>query len=437
MSREHVNILRSEIKSETATDQATYEVYRKKIIRTFMDTVEGDKRHDYDSRLIREFNQRCDQLGFDATVQINPKNAGLTYTGNFDGIPALPAGNELLNENFTGNIPQFGSSPGEYSFLIENYNGHIIGPASADYSDTQISGWYFHSPMFTNTSNYQSLMLAQLISKESYNLVETGQLLGYGDFMQNRVLKLFGQNDALASPGADSDFNSTLNRLIFNFVPSVTPITMMGNTAGAPGLNDFQTGYWCRYDLTFNFGGGSLSPVIPPNTTGISFGCYVKIEEGDPLKALNFGGMYIRQSIGATNTTGHEDYVDVLQVKGSNFTQTASMMGTTNYATVVGNNGCYNWGNGRHVEFNAIPNQFKLKETFPQKQTSVRALDTKLQSDARDWVLLSGQTPYITGDPHSGFNAVLFYGENHSYLDNGAGDPGAIYFAQPFVNYLS
>ena len=442
MPREHVNILRSEIKSETATDQATYEVYRKKIIRTFMDTVEGDKRHDYDSRLIREFNQRCDQLGFDATVQINPKNAGLTYTGNFDGIPALPTGNELLNENFTGYTPQDGAEPGKYDFLIENYNGHPIGPSASSLDQVQMSGWYFHSPMFTNTTNYQSLMLAQLISKESYNLVETGQLLGYGDFMQDRVVKLFGQNDALVAPGSNSDFNSELNRLFFNFQPSITPITMIGNTVGAPGLNNFQTGYWCRYDLTFNFGQYDHAPSIPEDTTGISFGCYVKIEAGDPLKDLNFGGMYIRQITG--DGGNQEDFVDVLQVKGSDFTQSASTMGTTNYARVGGTNGCYNWGNGRALEYEAPPNQFKLKETFPKIGCSVRALDTKLQTSSSasgDWVLLSGQTPYITGDlsviPHTGINAVLFYAENHSYLDNGAGAPGAIYFAQPFVTFLS
>ena len=40
MSREHVNLLRNEIKSEGATDEATYEVFRKKIIRTFMDVVD-------------------------------------------------------------------------------------------------------------------------------------------------------------------------------------------------------------------------------------------------------------------------------------------------------------------------------------------------------------------------------------------------------------
>ena len=62
MSREHVNLLRSEIKSETGVDKTTYEVFRKKIIRTYMDAVENNNRHDYDSRLIREFNNRCDQL---------------------------------------------------------------------------------------------------------------------------------------------------------------------------------------------------------------------------------------------------------------------------------------------------------------------------------------------------------------------------------------
>ena len=440
MSREHVNLLRFEIKSETGVDQTTYEIFRKKIIRTFMDTVEGDKRHDYDSRLIREFNNRCDQLGFGDDVKITPSNAGFTYTGNFDGIPAPVENNAILNENFTGNNTQEISTPGAYTYLIENFNGHPIGPSTSNLNEVQMSGWYFHSPMFTNTINYQSLTLGQLISKESYNLLETGQLLGYGDFMQDRVLKLFGQNNAIVSAPNNSDFNSELNRLISNSQPSITPITMMGNTVGAPGLNDFQTGYWCRYDIGFHFSNDNyFAPSIPENTTGISFGCYVKIEAGDPLKDLNFGGMYIRQITG--DGSNQRDFVDVLQVKGSDFSQSQDMMGTTNYVTVPGNNGCYNWGNGRAIESAGGGAPLKLKETFPPNGCSVRALETKLQTDARDWLFLSGRTPYITGDlnviPHTGINAVLFYGENHSYLTGDPGNPGAIYFSQPFVEFLS
>ena len=314
MSREHVNILRSEIKSETGVDEATYEVFRKKIIRTFMDTVEGAPRHDYDSRLIREFNNRCDQLGFDTDIKIVPVDAGGTYTGNFAGIPSPVANNAITNENFTGNNSQSSAEPGIYNGLIENFNGHPIGTSANSNDEVQMSGWYFHSPMFTNTTNYKTLILGQLFSKESYNLLESGQLLGYGDFMQDRVLKLFGQNNAMASPGTDSDFNSTLDRLLFNGQPFTTPITMMGNTLGAPGLNSFRTGYWCRYDVGFHFSNANdFAPSIPGTPTGISFGCYVKIEKDDPLLDLNFGGMYVRQITG--DGTNQRDFVDVVQVK--------------------------------------------------------------------------------------------------------------------------
>lgn len=455
MSREHPNILRSEIKSETGIKQDIFEVYRKKIIRTFMDTVEGDKRHDYDSRLIREFNNRCDQLGFEHDIKITPFDGGFTYTGNLDGIPAPVANNQLLNENFTGNNSQSTATPGAYTFLIENHNGHPIGAYSSTMAiGTQMLGWYYHSPMFTNTSNYKSLTLGQLMSKESYNLLESGQLLGYGDFMQNRVLKLFGQNNALLSPGQNNDVNRELNRLMYNGIRFTTPITMMGNTIGAPQTTgDFQTGYWCRYDLTYNFGGSiepknnlqrDFSPTVPTGTTGISFGCYVKVEKDDPLLPLNFGGMYIRQITGSGDN--QTDFVDVLQVKGSNFSQSQDMMGTTNYSHVSGNSGCYNWGNGRSLAFETSDSTiYKIRETFPGGSCGVRALQTKLQTDANDWLLLSGRTPYITGVGlvvNTGFNAVLFYGENHSYLGSGVeglnpGNAGAMLFSQPFVQYLS
>ena len=120
-------------------------------------------------------------------------------------------------------------------------------------------------------------------------------------------------------------------------------------------------------------------------------------------------------------------------------------MGTTNYATAPSTSGCFNWGNGRSFEIASVSTPLKLKETLPPNGCSVRALDTKLQTDARDWVLLSGRTPYITGDlstiPHTGVNAVLFYGENHEHLGKGVSglsidNPGAIYFSQPFVEFF-
>ena len=441
MAREHPQFLQSEIKSYLARDASTIEtdleIFRKKIIRTFMDTVDGGSpRHDYDSHLIREFNNKCDQLGQD-NLKIIPNNAGFTYTGQEDGVPALPSSNPtnaITNPEFSGNRSQSTATPGGYPFLIENFNGHPVGAAENSMINQDVSGWYFHSPMHSNTSNYKSVIGGQLMSKEAYNLTSSGQLLGFGDLDQPRVLKIFGKGDLIDAPGNDIDYNTELSRLIFNGSPFNTPITMMGNHVdpAAPGKSDLQTGYWARYDVGFNFGGrAQYTPSIPGGTSKIHFGCYVKVESGDALRDLNFGGMYIRQSTGTYNTSGHHDFVDVLQVKGSGFTQNPSLIGTTNYVLNDSLSGCYNWGNGRHASFNTSPSTlFKQLETFPRK-TSARVLDSKLQSEASDWVLLSGETPYISDK----FNAVLYFGENHSYLNGDGVLAGAVLFASPFVYF--
>ena len=77
--------------------------------------------------------------------------------------------------------------------LIVNYNGLDIGGLSSP----QVSGpLYFTPPIHLNTTNYQSIIGAQLTSKESYYLLNDGQIIGFGDeggatpeLAQERVLK--------------------------------------------------------------------------------------------------------------------------------------------------------------------------------------------------------------------------------------------------------
>lgn len=443
MSREHVNLLRSEIKSETGVDKTTYEVFRKKIIRTYMDAVENNNRHDYDSRLIREFNNRCDQLGFTGDVKITPENPGFTYTGQFDSVPTLPAGNKVLNPNFTGRNSQTNDSPGIYDKLIINFNGHPIGPsAGASQTTVQMSGYHFHSPMHENTNGYASLMLANLMSKESYNLLRPGQLLGYGDFMQDRVLKMFGQGDILASPGARPTYNSDLDRLMVSNEPFETPMTCVSNDKTTPALQDnsLTTGRWIKYDISYPFNEQGATPELPgEGINKIAFGCYIKVDSSDPLREFNFGGVYLRQSTGIINgllSSGHHDYIDILQVKGSNYTEDEELVGTTGYVFNSGYSGCYNWGNGRTPRFEGAAGsstQNKLLESFPSLGVSARILDSKLQGAASDWTLFSGETDYLG----TGFCLNLFYCENHSYLNDDGVTAGAIYYSQPFVYFKS
>ena len=429
MARLHPNKLRAEIKSETAMTSGAYEIYRKKIVRTFMDTVDGGApRHDYDSRLIREFNNKCDQKGFE-TLKINPSDAGFTYTGKGDAVPTPDFGSEtnsFANPDFTGFHST--SQPNNYGKLIENFNGLTDqGQVGQDY--------YFHSPLFTDTTNYSSIMGSQLMSTESYNLVTDGQVIGYGDeggntaaLAQKRVLKMFGQGTTLI------DFNKRFDRLLDgSFNPVTTPMTSISNTQySVPASGVFDTGYWVKYELCQNFGAGS-NVSIPGSATGVVFGGYIKVPTGDALRDLNFGGFLLRQQVFTDSKT--KTFIDVLQVKGSNFSQNSNCIGVGSYAETTGVTGNFNWGNGRvsnTVQSEGTASE-KMPELFSNHSTKVRLLHSRLQSATTDWVQVSGVIPLQASDTDKNFNFGIFYAENHSYLNGDGVRAGAIHFAKPFV----
>ena len=86
-----------------------------------MNSVEREKRHDYDSRLIREFNRKCDLLGHTG-IKIDPSDAGFTYTGRGDAVPTPDFGaetNSFANPKFTGYHST--SEPNNYGNIIENF----------------------------------------------------------------------------------------------------------------------------------------------------------------------------------------------------------------------------------------------------------------------------------------------------------------------------
>lgn len=431
MSREHVNILRSEIKSSLATGQDDYEIFRKKIFRTFMNAVEREKNHDYDSRLIREFNRKCDLLGHTG-IKIDPSDAGFTYTGRGDAVPTPDFGaetNSFANPKFTGF--HNASEPNNYGNIIENFNGLTDkGQIGQNY--------YFHSPLFTDTSNYSSIMGGRLMSMESYNLVVDGQEIGYGDqggnhlttgTQQDRVLKLFGQGTTLI------DFNKRFDRLVDgSFNPVSTPMTSISNTQySVPASGVFNTGYWVKYELCQNFGAGN-NVSIPGSATGVVFGGYLKVPTGDALRDLNFGGFLLRQQVYTDSKT--KTFIDVLQVKGSDFTQNSSCIGQGgSYAETTGISGNFNWGNGRvssSILFEGTASE-KMPELFSNNSTKVRLLHSRLQSDTTGWVKVSGVVALQASDTDKNFNFGMFYGENHSYLTGSGPNAGSIHFAKPFL----
>lgn len=451
MSRKHPNLLRSETKSETGVDQNTYEIFRKQIIRTFMDAVEGDPVHDYFSRLIREFNNRCDQLGFGDDVKITPVDAGFSYTGNFSGIPSIGLGNEnyFNNENFTGYYSS--SNPNDYMTLIINYNGNTVGEHHYHNGASTVGGpLYFNSPLHLNTANYQSIIGAQLMSKESYHLLDDGQLIGFGDEggahftdedPQDRVLKMFGQGSTLISYNNDPD-----RTFADDEDNPPTPITCVSNDGTVPFsfTGPSLTGHWIKYEFCQLFGNmDGATATIPAGTTGCSFGAYVKVPSGDPLLYDNFGGISVRTMSNTSNNTGDSRVdVDIVQVKGRNFSQSESFLGQTGeYAVQTGTNAHHNWGYG--LGFTGaldvgVPTQ-RIPTTY-FSGSRVRAHQTKLQDDCRDWTLLSGSFAFDSGDYVSGGNNLavqltLFYNEAIEHLQGGFGLAGSIHFSQPFITF--
>jgi len=429
MARLHPNKLRAEIKSETGITSEEYEIYRKKIIRTYMDAIENGNRQDYDSRLIREFNNKCDQKGFES-LKITPSDAGFSYTGEGNAVPTPDFGSEtnsFANSNFTGFHSS--SEPNNYGKIIENFNG------LTDFNQLG-RNFYFHSPIFTDTTNYSSIMGAQLMSTESYNLLNDGQLIGYGDeggnsadLVQQRVLKLYGLGTTLI------DFNKRFDRLVDgSFNPVTTPMTAISNTQySTPASGVFTTGHWTKYELCQNFGTGS-NVSIPASATGIVFGGYLKVPSSDPLRDLNFGGFLIRQQV--LDSLKTKTFIDVVQVKGSDFSQSTSCIGQDgSYADTTGVSGNFNWGNGRvasSIQFENTNNE-KMAEMFSNTSTKVRLVSSRLQSATRDWVKVSGVIPLQASDANRVFNFSMFYGENHSYLNGDGVAAGSIHYARPFL----
>ena len=436
MSREHPNFLRSEIKSMTGLNEDDHELFRKKIVRTFMDTVEGDKRHDYDSRLIREYNNRCDQLGH-TNVKITPENAGFTYSGFETGVSTgifkptnAISDNLVVNPDFTG-YGGTASQPNKYDKLIENFNG--MSPSTVGNNSYQLWGpWYQHSPLFTNTVDFKSIIGINLMSNESYNLLDDGQVIGYGDEgasnfpssegAQKRVLKMFGQG------GTINDFNKVFDRATDGFGGfTTTPMTSITNDT-ASGSGVYYSGSWVKYEITQRIDNTDRSVnSIPDGATGVVFGCYVKVPKSDPLRERNFGGVHI------VRTTPSNVYVDVVEVKGSDFFQTGISQDGTYGANVSGPSAAYNWGNGREAYTNVSLTPPFIQERWGQAGTRKRLHQAILQDDAREWTPISGSFKIDDAVFGSSINFSIFYAENHTYLESDGISAGSIHFAQPFM----
>ena len=443
MSRKHVNYLRNEIKSSSATGADVYEIFRKEIIRTFMDVVEGDQRHDYDSRLIREFNNKCDQVGH-INLKIYPDNAGFTYTGQESGVPAIDldgAVSSFENPNFTG----YGTdeNPNYYDGLIVNYNGHTIGRDYGIGTYDNLKFYYFHSPMFLS-NQFRSLANNQLMSRESYHLIDDGQLIGYKDeggnhnnglTPQNRILKMFGIGSTL-----DNSFNEDFARLLNpgSFAADQTPITCISNiNPPSPQSGVLNSGYWAKYEISQFFNDQQYAAnEVPQAATGCIFGGYVKVPTGDPLRELNFGGFLIKQEPIDGVKSG---YVDVVQVKGSDFHQNPTTIGQDgSYADVTGLRGCYNWGQGRAAGFShrvddgGLRDQ-RITEGFNINGCATRLLTSINQDECREWTKISGSFNLYPGQTGQTILMSIFYAENHSYLNGDGVKAGSIHIANPFL----
>ena len=216
---------------------------------------------------------------------------------------------------------------------------------------------------------------------------------------QDRVLKLFGQGTTLI------DFNKRFDRLVDgSFNPVSTPMTSISNTQySVPASGVFNTGYWVKYELCQNFGAGN-NVSIPGSATGVVFGGYLKVPTGDALRDLNFGGFLLRQQVLDGSQT--KTFIDVLQVKGSNFTQNSNCIGQAgSYAETTGVSGNFNWGNGRvsnTVQSEGTASE-KMPELFSNHSTKVRLLHSRLQSATTDWVKVSGVIALQASDTDKNF----------------------------------
>ena len=398
MARENPNQLRAEIKASPSGAFVQYEIFRKRLIRAYANGFESNNFHDLDARLIKEFNKKCDNLGYTGLL-ITPHGAGYTYSGlNTSAVPTtypFPQDNQVLNPDFHG-TGEF-ELPGNYAKVIENNNGEDFDLTSS--INRQWTGdWYFHSPMFLNSSddpeNYEGVDFVSIIyshfnSTESYNLVDSGQLLGYGDdARQDRVLKIFGIGQTII------DFNKNFSRF-------TTPITQIVNTLESlPASGVYTTGAWAKYEY-------SHYQEVPSSATGCVFGCYVNSPSNDKLRDLNMGGvrLHMLDSDGTSRT-------DVLQIKGSDFHQNPQFFNSV-YTGAPLTSGRYHFGTSCgpvRTQVNPVTQQFdefrKRLQLLENEKTLVRVQNTKLASQIEDWTLISGELIFPP-DYSSGSGQIL------------------------------
>lgn len=231
---------------------------------------------------------------------------------------------------------------------------------------------------------------------------------------QKKVLKLFGSGTKF--PTLTGTFDNTDNTRSFPNIPVV------GFTSAATPSSGATTA-WYRHEWAQGI-------EIPDDATSFDFGAYIRCPEGDELRDLNCGGVYIWQKRQA-DTAPIDAYIDAIVAKKSGDTLNLLTGDRT-----TGLESIQNWS-----AFGDKPNPTDDEYDNVWNDTAhIESINYVNNTDHRQFRQVRSNTFPIIGtgtvSPRSGgrLKFAMFFGENQSNTDDGSGEnTGAIEVYNPFV----
>lgn len=306
-----------------------------------------------------------------------------------------------------------------------NYIVNSFFDADNDYTvntfNTSITSasWRFCSPLFTSTVDYKSFSQVYFLRNQfPYND------LGIGATVQKRVIKFAGTGSPIIDfnnyfYGSD---NAGLNRSFPNFpMRSITTnIALNGWSGNNNAPNQPQTpanNDWAKYER-YQFIN------VPDGVQFATFGCMVQVPQGDDLRSLNFGGMYVYSYDSATARTTSEAIAitgsGVPSLIAGNFSNGQSELPSPYNARFQWNGFKSDFTNGTFTRWNDLSLVFPIQQEASGGYRGWRQINKA--------ITLPNGTSRILG-------VALYFAENHTYLNNDGISSGSILFYNPYVTF--
>lgn len=274
---------------------------------------------------------------------------------------------------------------------------------------TLIMGAYMHnSPLRYDSTNYRTLFRKQFHNpKPPYTLLPVNYPL------QKRILKIMPVGNRFSA------INTNLQ--------SIRTISSVYSPADGSGDTDLTS--WTKYSAealgSYDSSSALGYPIsIPATATTVNFGCSIRIDINNKLRAKNFGGIFINFRRG-----NFRSYVNYIAICGD---EVPTLLGDDNPYTVFDTA----WDTNALSQWLG-PNTTKVK---------VKKLSQTVQDDSYDnWKIINGSVaiPTFSTSNNDATDGVATYVSLHMYLaesfvylnNNDNVDTGPMFFYKPYLYF--